>query len=243
MDILKFGHHATNQTNPTQTPAGVIKISDKEARERSTIPYIDPNPVPFTTLTLSTPAQSSGPGGTPFIDNSISQQEAIEKAELFLTRKADSIVEKSQIPPSGNKHDFFSLSPYYWPDPNNPKTESTAISDNQKLSDMTYRVKILSLAYHYTNDNKYASKAIEIMQIWFLRSGTYMNPNLQYAEVQCGVNNGSPAADTTSSFRPETLLQPYPARITQFTDCYGSTKIRRIEDIGRKGYVKERNHF
>jgi hypothetical protein len=56
MDILKFGHHATNQTNTTETPAGVIKISDKEARERSTIPYIDPNPVPFTTLRLSTPA-------------------------------------------------------------------------------------------------------------------------------------------------------------------------------------------
>jgi hypothetical protein len=44
------------------------------------IPYIDPNPVPFTTLRLSTPSPSSGPGGTPFIDNSISQQEAIQKA-------------------------------------------------------------------------------------------------------------------------------------------------------------------
>jgi hypothetical protein len=102
----------------------------------------------------------------------LSQQEAIQKAQSFLTVKADSIVEKSQTPPSGNKHDFFSLSPYYWPDPNNPKgpyilkdgqtnPESTAIPDKQKLSDMT-------LAYHYTNDNKYASKAIEIMQIWLL---------------------------------------------------------------------------
>jgi hypothetical protein len=204
MDILKFGYHTSNQTNPTQTPAGVIKISDKEARDRSTIPYIDPNPVPFTTLRLSTPAPSSGPGGTPFIDDSISQQEAIEKAQLFLTRKADSIVEKSQTPPSGNKHDFFSLSPYYWPDPNSPQgqyilkdghtnPESAAILDKQKLSDMTYRVKILSLAYHFTNDNKYASKSIEIMKIWFLGGGTYMNPNLQYAEVQRGINNGSPA--------------------------------------------------
>jgi hypothetical protein len=55
MDILKFGHHTTDQANPTQTPPGVIRISDKEARDRSTIPYIDPNPVPFTTLILSTP--------------------------------------------------------------------------------------------------------------------------------------------------------------------------------------------
>lgn len=106
-------------------------------------------------------------------------------------RKADSIVEKAQTPPSRNKHDFFSLSPYYWPDPNNPKgpyilkdgqtnPESTAIPDKQKVSDVTYRIKILSSAYHFANDNKFASKAIEIMQIWFLESGTYMNPNLQY---------------------------------------------------------------
>ena len=59
MDNLDFGHHATNQANPTQTPAGVINISDKEARDRDTIPYIDPNPVPFTTLRLSTPSLSS----------------------------------------------------------------------------------------------------------------------------------------------------------------------------------------
>ena len=56
MDMIKFGHHASDKTNPTQTPAGVIKIGDKEARDHSTIPYIDPNPVPFTTLRLSTQA-------------------------------------------------------------------------------------------------------------------------------------------------------------------------------------------
>jgi hypothetical protein len=216
MDMVEFGHHASDQTNPTQTPDGVIKISDKEARDRSTIPYIDPNPVPFTTLRLSTPPPSSGPGGTPFIDNSISQQEAIQKAQSFLTVKVGSIVEKSQIPPSGNKHDFFSLSPYYWPDPNNPNgpyilkdghtnPESTAIPDKQKLSDMTYKVKILSLAYHYTNDSKYAAKAIEIMQIWFLRSDTCMNPNLQYAEVQRGINNGSPAGIIGGMNLPDVL--------------------------------------
>ncbi len=144
------------------------------------------------------------------------QQEAIQKAQSFLTVKVDSIVEKSQTPPSGNKHDFFSLSPYYWPDPNNPNgpyilkdghtnPESNAIPDKQKLSDMTYKVKILSLAYHYTNDSKYASKAIEIMQIWFLRSGTCMNPNLQYAEAQRGINNGSPAGIIGGMNLPDVL--------------------------------------
>ncbi len=30
MDMVEFGHHASDQTNPIQTPDGVIKISDKE---------------------------------------------------------------------------------------------------------------------------------------------------------------------------------------------------------------------
>jgi hypothetical protein len=42
-------------------------------------------------------------------------------------------------------------------------------------------------------------------------------------------------ADTASSFKPETLLQPYqtPAA-THSTDCYGSIKIRRIEVIAKQ---------
>ena len=41
MDILEFRHHATNQTNPTQSPAGVIKISNKEARQKMMMEHMD----------------------------------------------------------------------------------------------------------------------------------------------------------------------------------------------------------
>src|SRR5262245_49107616 len=28
-----------------------------------------------------------------------------------------SVMEKTNVPPSGNKHDYVSLAPYFWPDP------------------------------------------------------------------------------------------------------------------------------
>ena len=37
-----------------------------------------------------------------------------------MTKKATSVVEKTLTPATGNKHDYLSLSPYYWPDPTKP---------------------------------------------------------------------------------------------------------------------------
>ena len=62
-------------------------------------------------------------------------------------------------------------------------------------------------------------------------SGRYLasHPSWYRKQRQLQANHSYPSenhaiADTASSFRPETLLQPYPlARITQFTDYYGST--------------------
>jgi hypothetical protein len=59
------------------------------------------------------------------------------------------------------------------------------------MDDMIYRVKILALAYYLTDNPHYASKAERLLRVWFLNDGTHMNPNLQHAEVQLGINDGS----------------------------------------------------
>jgi hypothetical protein len=59
------------------------------------------------------------------------------------------------------------------------------------MDDMVYRVKILSLAYYFTDNPLYASKAIESLRYWFLNNSTGMHPNLQYAEVVRGENNNN----------------------------------------------------
>src|SRR2546423_14156348 len=38
-------------------------------------------------------------------------------ADAALTAKPFSVVDKDFVPPSGDKHDYASLSPYWWPDP------------------------------------------------------------------------------------------------------------------------------
>ena len=132
-----------------------------------------------------------------------SLKQLIIQADLFLTKKATSVVEKTLTPATGNKHDYFSLSPYYWPDPTKPNglpyiihdgivnPQVYSIQDKQNLEDIIHRVRILSLAYYFTDNHQYASKAVELLRVWFLDNGTRMNPDLLYAEMTPGKNNGS----------------------------------------------------
>lgn len=49
-------------------------------------------------------------------------KELIDQADFFLTKEPSSVMEKEKNPPSGNKHDFFSLALFWWPD--NTKNDS-----------------------------------------------------------------------------------------------------------------------
>jgi hypothetical protein len=69
--------------------------------------------------------------------------------------------------------------------------EVLAIPDGVNMDEMIKRVKTLSMAYYFTDNISYASKASELLRIWFLNNNTSMNPNLQYTEVIVGRNNGS----------------------------------------------------
>ena len=135
------------------------------------------------------------------IQNSIEQ--ILSQANSFLTLRSTSVIEKIEVPASGDKHDFMSLAPYRWPNPDNPdglpyvnydgklNPEIYSVPDKKNMDDMVYRVKILSLAYYFSENPQYASKAIELLRVWFLNNSTAMNPNLQYAEVVHGENNNN----------------------------------------------------
>jgi hypothetical protein len=132
-----------------------------------------------------------------------SLKQFLVQADSYLTKEAPSVMEKKQIPPSGDKHDFLSLAPYMWPDLTKPNhmpyvyrdgeinPEVLAIPDGVNMDEMIKRVKTLSMAYYFTDNISYASKASELLRIWFLNNNTSMNPNLQYTEVIVGRNNGS----------------------------------------------------
>jgi len=111
-------------------------------------------------------------------------------------------MEKIEIPPSGNKHDYMSLAPYHWPNPNtkdglpyvrrdgetNPEVKS--FKDKEYLPELCNQVFTLAIASFYSNDKKYANHAVKLIRVWFLDSATRMNPNMNFSQAIRGENTG-----------------------------------------------------
>lgn len=113
-----------------------------------------------------------------------------------------SVTAKKLTPPSGDKHDYMSMAPYFWPDPNSSNglpyirrdgernPEIGKIPDHRTMDEMAGRVETLALAYFFTGNEAYAAKAAEMLRIWFLAPDTRMNSNLKYAQSVSGLNTG-----------------------------------------------------
>lgn len=127
----------------------------------------------------------------------------LNKADLLLKdAKLYSVMDKEQTPPSGDKHDYMSTGPYWWPDPTksdglpyvrkdgqrNP--EYYKISDNKEIDYLINDVEVMSLSYYYTHNEKYAEFAAKLMNTWFFDKETRQNPNLNFGQGIPGVNSG-----------------------------------------------------
>lgn len=119
----------------------------------------------------------------------------LERADKALAGPVYSVTDKSRTPPSGDKHDYISMGPYWWPDPSKPNGEpyvrrdgefnperSTNAFDAVRMGDMGGAVEALSLAYYFTGEARYATKAAQLIRVWFLDPATRMNPSMTYAQ-------------------------------------------------------------
>src|ERR1041385_7936420 len=124
------------------------------------------------------------------------------EAQKALAAGPFTVLDKGVTPPSGDKHDYMSQAPYFWPDPNRPcglpyirrdgerNPEINKITDHKTIDDLENAVETLSLAYYLSGEEAYATKAVQLLRAFFLAPATRMNPNLEYAQFIPGVNTG-----------------------------------------------------
>lgn len=124
------------------------------------------------------------------------------EAETAMKIAPFAVTLKERTPPSGDKHDYLSLAPYWWPDPNrkdglpylrrdgelNP--ESKRGTDANTIGAFAEAVEALALAHYFTGEKRYAERAALLVRAWFLDPATKMNPHLRYAQAIPGHNEG-----------------------------------------------------
>ncbi len=127
-------------------------------------------------------------------------KDIIEKAEEALKKEQNSVMDKRAMPFTLDKHDYMSIRPYRWPNPNhkygvpylvrdgvvNPEARDANQYDRGNFGKMKKSVSDLAVAYYFTDDEKYAEYAINWIRIWFLDPATKMNPHLRYAQAYPG---------------------------------------------------------
>ncbi|HEV7298249.1 MAG TPA: alginate lyase family protein [Tepidisphaeraceae bacterium] len=147
--------------------------------------------------------------------SSAAYRQLLADAESLLPAPLLSVTQKQHVPPSGDKRDYFSLSVYYWPDPNSPTglpyvprdgmiNPEVDDYDRPHLALVCTSVDTLATAYALGRDERFAAKAAAMLRTWFVDEQTRMNPNMLFAQYIPGENVTTPWKDYPARFVPGT---------------------------------------
>lgn len=126
----------------------------------------------------------------------------LARADRLLAYRPVSVMQKRELPPSGDRHDYMSVAPYWWPDTSKPggvpyirrdgdvNPESRLCPDKENMPTMCAHAWTLALAYHYSGRQAYARHAATLIRTWFLDTATRMNPHLRYGQAVKGIVDG-----------------------------------------------------
>ena len=124
-----------------------------------------------------------------------------ERGDSLLSGGPFTIVHKQHPLPGVDPHDYVSLAPYYWPNPDTPdhlpyvrrdgeRNPETREFDARIFSTFSEHVWGLALAGYMTGDHRYSQRAAALLRAWFIDPETRMNPNLEHAQFVKGENTG-----------------------------------------------------
>ena len=132
-------------------------------------------------------------------------EKALEKlrldAEAILEKPTVSVTKINLPRPSGDIHDYVSVAPYRWPNPDTPDglpwipkdgiVNPDTMSGN-KIGDLYGRIIKLALAAFYFPERAeaYAEYGNRQLYDWFINPETRMNPNARYAQGIPGICDG-----------------------------------------------------
>ena len=123
-------------------------------------------------------------------------------AAKALKVKPLSVVDKAEMFPGADKHDYVSYAPYFWPNPDTKdglpfvrhdgkrNREQMAKGDASIFGKTVGAITTLGLAYGLTGREEFADHAALLLRNWFLDPATRMNPNFTHAQAVLGVNGG-----------------------------------------------------
>jgi hypothetical protein len=131
----------------------------------------------------------------------IDRERILAAAAVALKRQPITITSFRAELSEGGVNDFYSNGDYWWPDPDKPdglpyiRRDGESNPDNfshhrMAIRDLRDSVAALGAAYKLTGEDRYAAKAAELLDIFFLDPMTRMNPHLQYAQAIPGRTPG-----------------------------------------------------
>jgi hypothetical protein len=181
--------HDARAQSPDQQDSAMLRI------EQPRFSYWDEEQLEITRREIA--------AGNPYFVEHYKQ--LITDADRLLAFRPDPVVNKTTTPPSGDKRDYLSIAPYFWPDPAkldglpwlardgrvNPATRGEN-TDHQRHENMNQALARLNLAYHLSGQRKYGAKILEIVRVWYLDPKTRVNPNIEFGQGIPGVNHGRP---------------------------------------------------
>jgi hypothetical protein len=180
---------------PPAMPAASPPVSELAAQKKLDSPLVS---LSMDALSI---ARTRLRGGDPTLKVSFST--LVKRADRALATPLRSVTQKTAAPPSGSKHDYVSMGPYWWPNPasanglpyvrrdgvRNPEVTAATL-DADGLVAMNNDARDLALAYFFTDDARYASRCADVLRTWFLNAETKMNPHMRFAQSIPGVVEG-----------------------------------------------------